>query len=143
MEGILSRMIWVLAVSVVVAYLVYLIVGNIVNAQAYGANHPVVIRDDLEANRHLLSGMLMVPTPCDQLSVTATKIGSVSYRLNFTTWHEPSVTCSAESTPRAFRLVLFAPAAGIDFVATLDGVGFPIAVIPLSAASDTTDSAVE
>ena len=131
MGEIASRMFWFTLVAVAVAYAAYLIGGSVVNAQASGAYEPIVIRDVLGPGSHHLSGMIMVPTPCHQLSLRTETISPTSYQLLFRTWDEPSVDCSKEEMTRPFRAVLFAPAAGVDFIATLDGKGIPIKVLPV------------
>ncbi len=130
MGAIFSRMVWFIVVSSLLAYATYLVAGNIVNAQASGENDPVVVRDELGKGVHHLSGMVMVPTPCDQLSVRVEPASGVQYVLVFRTWREPSVDCTADETPRYFRAILFAPSTGIGFNATLDGIGFPVVVLP-------------
>ncbi len=130
MSAIISRMMWFFVVAIVLAYASYLVAGSIVHAQASGENLPVVVRDELGAGIHHLSGMVMVATPCDELSVRVEEISRSVYALLFKTWHEPSVECALDPTPRYFRTVLFAPAAGVEFTATLDGAGFPIVVLP-------------
>ena len=130
-EGVISRLSWFVLISVVVAYASYLVLGSIVNAQESGVNEPTLIRDELRANRHSLSGMVMVPTPCDQLSVTTETISKTNFAIVFKTWHEPSVDCGNEPTPRAFETELFAPAAGVTFTATVNDKALPIAVIPI------------
>jgi len=130
MEGALARAAWFIVGAIIIAYLSYLIAASFVGAQAAGLNMPIAIRDDLQPNKHQLSGMVMVPSPCDELTLKTEQISETMYELNFTTWREPSVTCADDSTPRAFRTVLFAPSAGVNFVATLDNVALPIAVIP-------------
>jgi hypothetical protein len=75
--------------------------------------------------------MVMVPSSCYQLSVHTDALSSVAYNLTFKTWQDPAVDCSADEVPRQFHEILFAPAAGVDFFATLDGADLPIAVIPV------------
>lgn len=135
MEGMASRLTWFTIVAIAVAYGSYLVAGNIVNAQAAGRDDPVLIRDELAPNQHRLSGMVMVPSPCDQLSVTAQELSATNYALIFKTWREPSVTCDDDQTPRTFRTIVFAPAAGVYFSATLDGRSLPIAVVPYISGS--------
>lgn len=130
MGAIFSRMLWFLVVASLVAYATYLALGTIVNAQASGENDPVIIRDELGQGVHHLSGMLMVPSRCDQLSVRVESASDVQYVLVFRTWRDPSVDCTEDEIPRYFRAILFAPSTGIGFNATLDGIGFPVVVLP-------------
>jgi len=131
MGAILSRTIWFFVVASLLAYATYLVAGSIVSAQASGENAPVIVRDELGKGVHHLSGMVMVPTPCDQLSVRVEPVSAVQYVLVFRTWREPSVDCTEDEVPRYFRAILFAPSTGIGFNATLDGIGFPIVVLPV------------
>ncbi len=130
MGAIISRMLWFFVVASVLAYAVYLVAGSIVHAQESRENQPIIVRDELGPGAHHLSGMIMVPTPCDQLSVRTEALANFTYVLVFRTWREPSVICEMNEVPRYFRTVLFAPSAGVTFIATLDGVGFPIIVEP-------------
>ncbi len=130
MSAIASRMMWFTIVAVVISYATYLVAGSIVHAQESGEHNPVLIRDELGPGVHHLSGMVMVPTPCDELSVRTETLSNSDYLLIFRTWREPSVSCKSDETPRYFRVVLFAPSAGVAFSATLDNAGFPIVVLP-------------
>ncbi len=131
MGAIFSRMLWTLVVISMLAYATYLVAGNVAQAQASGENLPILIRDELGAGVHHLSGMIMVPTPCDQMSVRTEEISRDSFMLVFRTWHQPSVDCKNEETPRYFRAILFAPSTGIEFAATLNEKTFPILVLPV------------
>ncbi|OGG53216.1 hypothetical protein A2851_02805 [Candidatus Kaiserbacteria bacterium RIFCSPHIGHO2_01_FULL_53_29] len=131
MGEIIQRIVWFAIVASACAYATFLVAGSIVNAQASGAYEPILIRDELAPGAHHLSGMIMVPTPCDELTVRTETLSISTYVLVFNTWHEPTVTCAQDETPRYFRAVLFAPAAGVQFSATLDGVGLPIVVLPV------------
>ena len=134
MEGMFSRLGWFSVVAIAIAYALYLIVGSIVNAEASGAHAPVLIRDAVQANVHQLSGMIMVPTSCDELSVTKQTISPTNYALVFETWREPSIACTSDATPRPFQVTVFAPATGVYFSATLNGIAVPIAVVPVLTA---------
>ncbi len=131
MTETLSRLLWFTIVASAIAYVTYLIAGNIVNAQAADLYRPVIIRDELGQGVHHLSGMVMVPSPCDELSVRTEEITQSSYMLVFRTWREPSMECADEEMPRYFRAQLFAPSVGITLTASLDGKSFPIEVLPV------------
>ena len=130
MAEIIRRMVWFAAIAGIISYATYIVAGTLVQADAAGSNEPVVIRDELRPGAHHLSGMVMVPSPCDQLSVKIEMIAPGTYAIIFTTWHEPSVACPDEEMPRHFRIPLAAPSAGITFTATLDGRNLSIMVIP-------------
>ena len=124
------RVLWFALVATAISYASYLVVGSIVEARAAGSSGPVMIRDVLGQNAHHLSGMVMVPSPCDELTTRTESISSTTYMLVFATWREPSVNCTADETPRSFHAIVFGPAADIGFAATLDGAGIPIVVMP-------------
>lgn len=126
---ILARMGWFLVIAIAVAYGTYLVCGSVVHAKAAGEYEPVMIKDELGANSHSLSGMVVVPSSCHDLSLRIEKTSVSAYRLIFTTWHDPVATCTSDPIPRAFRTLLFAPAAGVSFTATLDDRALPITVI--------------
>ncbi|MBV9158978.1 MAG: hypothetical protein JO019_00050 [Candidatus Kaiserbacteria bacterium] len=129
MGDIVRRLVWFFFVSGVLAYSVFLIGGGFINAQAVSASRIVSVRDELQPGVHHLSGMVMVHSTCAQLSVSDTELSSSTIQLNFTTWMEPSVPCVEEDTPRAFRSVVFAPAAGVQFLGSLDGDPLTIVVV--------------
>ncbi len=131
MWDIVRRLLWFAIVASAFAYVLFLIIGSVVSAQAARVYDPVIVRDELSPGAHHLSGMIMVGTRCDELSVHTEQLSATDYSLDFTTWREPSVDCGNEEIPRAFREVLFAPAAGVQFTATLDGQAFPLVVIPV------------
>lgn len=130
MSEMISRVLWFAVVAVTLSYAVYLVVGSVLNARGSGAYESVVIRDELGPGSHNLSGMVMVPTPCHQLSMRTEALSTSTYMLLFRTWREPSVYCAATEVPRYFRAVLFAPSTGVEFGATLDDRGLPIIVVP-------------
>lgn len=133
MVGIVTRLGWFAVVALVVAHGTYFLVGNAISAQASGIYDPIVVRDSIGASSHTLSGMVQVPTACDELSLNTIKRSSTEVELVFTTWHEPSVTCKEESVPRSFHAMVFAPSAGVTFTATLDGESLPITIVQVIA----------
>ncbi|OGG56977.1 hypothetical protein A3D71_01200 [Candidatus Kaiserbacteria bacterium RIFCSPHIGHO2_02_FULL_55_20] len=133
MGAIISRMLWFFVVASAVAYAVYLVAGTMVHAQESRENQAVIIRDELGPGVHHLSGMIVVPSSCDQLSVRTEEITDYTYELIFRTWREPSVDCTNEEVPRYFRTILIAPATGVTFTASFDATGFPVIVVPIIA----------
>ncbi len=123
-------MLWFFAVACVVSYAIFLLAGSFLKAQA-ASSSSVVIRDEVEPNTHNLSGMVMVPASCYQLSVRVDRLSTDTYNLTFNTWQDPAVACSTDEVPRQFHAGLSAPAAGVNFFATLDGASFPIVVLPV------------
>ena len=131
MVDLIRRLAWFAIVATAFSYMLLLVAGSAVHAQAARVYDPVIVRDELDPGIHHLSGMIMVPSRCDELSVHTEALSTTTYALRFTTWREPSVSCENEEVPRAFREVLFAPAVGVTFIASLDGRVFSVVVIPV------------
>jgi hypothetical protein len=129
MWEMVRHLIWFFIVACAVAYLIFIVLGSTIHAQALDESRIVAVRDVLAPNTHNLSGIVMVPQTCAQLTVHTRQISTTLYALDFTTWEEPSVQCDVEDTARAFRAVVFAPAAGITFVGSLDGSPLLLSVI--------------
>ena len=137
MMEVVRRLVWFTLVACVAAYSVYFFVGSAIEAQAADSG-PVAIRDVLSSNTHNLFGMVPVPSTCRELSVRTEARSETAFAIIFTTWQDPSVVCTVDTVPRAFHAVLFAPAVGVSFVATLDGAPLPIAVIPVAPIASST-----
>lgn len=115
------RLVWFFVVASALSYAVFLVAGATIHKEALATTRTVLVRDFLKVGEHHLSGMVMVPSTCRQLSVKVQEIDETLYHLKFTTWEEPYVKeCVHEDTPRAFRAIVFAPSVGIHFIATLD-----------------------
>jgi hypothetical protein len=134
MGDMLRRLVWFFIVSGAISYVLFLAIGSAINAEAIGKTRVVVIRDSLKPGVHYLAGMVMVHSNCAELSVTSAQLSPDTYQLKFSTWDEPSLSsCIEEDTPRAFRSVVFAPSAGVNFVATLNDEPIVIVVTPVVA----------
>lgn len=114
----------------VLAYGVYIVAGAAIQAHAKEQMKTVWVRDAISPNRHIMSGMVTVDSTCTELSVTPQQISPIAYELDFTTWEQPNVECEHEPTPRPFHTVVFAPAVGVEFIATLDTRPLPLLVSP-------------
>lgn len=125
------RLLWLLVISSATAYMIFLVLGSAIYAKSAEASNIVVVRDELGVNAHHLSGMVMVDTTCQELSVRVDRHAEGHYNLNFETWRIPSVDCIVDETPRAFRAVAVAPSTGVKFTATLDGKPLRITVAPV------------
>ena len=123
------RFAWFSIVSCAIAYAIFLVVGTVIHTQVVDESRIVLIRDRLAPNTHHLSGMIMVPRTCTELSVRTEQVSEYTYQLLFRTWEAPSVRCEEEEVPRSFNSTVFAPAVGVRFLATLDGTPIPIVVI--------------
>lgn len=131
MRDVSLRLVWFAIVATAFAYCAFLLAGSAITARAVDETRILVVRDVLQPGAHHLSGMVSVPSTCAQLVVRTEKIADTAYKLVFSTWEEPNIDCVIEDTPRAFRSVVFAPATGITFLATLDELPLPMVVLPV------------
>lgn len=126
----LLRVAWFFAAATLAAYATYLGVGSAIKTQDSGSTAPIIIRDALSKGEHHLSGIIMVPSNCDELSVRVDQIRNDLFSLVFATWSEPSIQCVREHSARVFNVTVFAPSVGVQFIASLDGVSIPVAMYP-------------
>lgn len=131
MADMARRLAWFFIVASAVSYACFLILGSTIQARADSDARTVFIRDVREAGVHRLSGMVMVQSTCADLYVRAEQHSNTNYGLVFSTWEQPALECARESVPRAFNAIVFAPAVGVHFTATLDGKPLPIVVVPV------------
>lgn len=129
----LRRMVWFGIVCAFVSYGIFFVLGQFADFE-FRWEKPIAIRDDLSPGVHRLSGIVVVPSPCYQLSVETQMIATDTYELVFGTWQEPAVPCTSDATAREFQAVVFAPL-GVNFVASVDGYNYPTAILPHIAAS--------
>jgi hypothetical protein len=131
MRDVVFRIIWFAIVACALAYMSLIFFGYAFATKASENTHLVIVQDDLQKGSHHLSGMVMVPSTCAELTLATNKISDHAYELAFETWNVPSVACQKEEVPRAFRTTLFAPPVGVDFIASLDGKPLTILVAPV------------
>lgn len=122
------RLFWLCVLSTAMAYAFFLLFGSIF---AVPIQEPIILQDALTRGKHNVSGMIMVPSPCTELSVKTVKLSATTYTLDIQTWDDPAVNCQQVQTPRTFSTVAFAPALGIQFLVYLDGKTVPFQIIPV------------
>ena len=127
----LRRLVMFFFVACAVSYAIFLVTGSAINAAALDESRTVLVRDSLKPGVHYLSGIVMVHRTCADLSVRSDKVDTSVYQLIFTTWEDPSIDCVTDDTPRAFRVAVAAPAAGVDFIGSLDGDPLRLSVYQL------------
>ena len=137
MWDMVRRMVWFAIVLTAASFAIFSVLGNFAISSAENRG-PVLIRDVVSTDVHTISGMLLLPLSCDELSVQSKPVSSSTYQLIFDTWQDPSIPCPEEPTAREFKTVIFAPQMGITFFATLNGQGFPIQVTPDYSAATST-----
>ena len=122
---------WFSVLACAVAYAIFLFSGSAMHAGAERVAAPILVRDVLEPGVHHLSGMIQVDSTCKEVVLHTNKVDTFTYALSFSTWEEPSIPCPRETVIRVFNATVFAPAVGVDFLATLDEIPLNIAVFPV------------
>lgn len=130
MDEALRRAGWICIVAVAGAYMTYLVAGSFVTQKDSRIEEPVIVRDTISKGEHHISGMVMVQSSCEELTLVVEKIGESLYQLTFATWTEPTVECDNKISPRVFETIIFAPSVGVRFTATLNGKPLAVALYP-------------
>lgn len=125
--------VWTLCVAAGISYVTYLFFGSQFLAEADESVKTVSIRKTkLYDGSFRVSGMVMVPSACDEIRLRAAEISPHQYILSFTTWKEPSRDCIPVQTPRAFQWTHFANGS-TSYEVFLDGVQLPTRVFASNA----------
>src|SRR5262249_217502 len=125
MDDALKRAGWIVVLVIAGSYLTFLSADYIFNRTTASAT-PIVPLDIQGDNEHHMTGVVLVPSTCDEISVATEDLGNDSFSLNFSTWEEPSVNCFKAPAERVFDTVLFAATSSVHFVATVDKQEVPI-----------------
>ncbi|MDR3571368.1 MAG: hypothetical protein P4L81_04170 [Candidatus Pacebacteria bacterium] len=137
MMDTVRRLVWFAIVATAAFFAIFVVLGNFALLQAQNPG-VLAIHDIVTPGTHSLSGILVLPLSCDELSVATQKVSDTEYLLAFQSWQDPSIDCPKAPAPRAFQAVALAPATGVQFVATLDGKPLPITIITDVAASSSS-----
>jgi len=130
MTSSVVRIIWFGIVASMLAIASHFFFGSVFAAGISGSD-VVVLQHSYKAseNKHELTGMILVPSTCHDLTVRSRDVDANTVALIFETWEKPyAEDCVEEVEPRAFSVVAFAPKE-IDFMAVMDGSWLPISVI--------------
>lgn len=115
----LARVLWFAVVACALSFAAQSFFGNVLASETDAALRSVTIKDVYTDESHELSGMVMVPSACHDLTVRTKDMDGDTVALIFESWEQPYRNCAQELTPRAFRIVVFAPEQ-VKFRAILD-----------------------
>lgn len=130
MRNVMRRIFVFTLSACAVAYIVYVLAGASMYAQAEERARTVWVRDEISPNAHHMAGMITVQSSCTELMEKTEQLSPYLYKLVFTTWEHPNVECTDHPVQKEFYEIIFAPAVGVSFIATIDGQPLPIVVIP-------------
>jgi hypothetical protein len=127
MDDALKRAGWIVILVFAGSYVTFVSADFVFN-RTTASTTPIVARDIERDGEHHLTGVVLVPSTCDEINVATEQLGDNSFRLKFTTWEEPAVKCFQAPVERVFDVALFAATSDVAFSATLDKKEIPIAV---------------
>lgn len=114
------QFLWLMTLGIAISYASYLFLGSIIMAGAAGTPPEIAAIDVIKPGEHHVSGVVLVPSQCHELSVTARKLSETAYQLVFKTWPEPARDCPRGAVTKPFETVIFAPSVGLSFSAIVD-----------------------
>ncbi|MBI4068236.1 hypothetical protein HY413_02410 [Candidatus Kaiserbacteria bacterium] len=115
--------------AIAIAYAAHMFFGSIIFAAAEEDASAIVLRDIYKNERHELSGIVMVPSTCHDLTVRAKDIDARSTAIILETWEQPFASaCDKAPTPRAIHVTAFGPE-GLDLRGMQDGAWVPLTII--------------
>jgi hypothetical protein len=107
----------------------HLFFGGTIFAEADETSSVISLRDVYENKTHELSGIVMVPSTCHEISVRAKDADARTTVVIFETWEQSYRTgCKKTPTPRAIRVMAFAPKY-IEFVGIFDNNWVPLNIV--------------
>ena len=121
MSEVMWRVLWIACAAVFVAYGSYLFFGSSLSAVTDELEGTIVSVDSISAGKHVLRGVIVIPSECHGVSVKVRQLIPTLYHLNFETWQEPYRDCTHVPVLHSFETTVFAPSIGVTFVASLDG----------------------
>ena len=130
MTDVMRRVLIFTLTAVALSYLVFVLAGASIYARADDKTNTVWVRDEISPNTHHLAGLVTVPSSCTELNEKTEQLSPVLFKLEFSTWEHPNTECLHEPVQKEFYEIIFAPAVGVHFIATLDGATLPIIVVP-------------
>lgn len=118
--------------AVAIAYTAHIFFGGIIFAAAEQNANAIVLKDVYGNEQHELSGIVMVPSTCHDLTVRAKDIDARSTAIILETWEQPFASeCEKAPTPRSIHVTAFGPE-GLDLHGILDGEWAPLTIIKAS-----------
>ncbi len=127
---VMWQFLWLMTLGIAISYASYLFFGSIIMAGAEGKQAEIAAIDVIKPGEHHVSGVVLVPSQCHELSVTAYKLSETAYQLVFKTWPEPARDCARGAVTKPFKTVIFAPSFGLSFSAILDDEPVSLSLIP-------------
>ena len=118
--------VWFFITLTIISFFAYLFIGGSRLLPANTKMTPLTITRVYEDGTIRLSGVLMVPTPCDQIDVKTKHSSSDTITVNLSI--KESAVCEQESTPRTFTAVV-AGDSNTNISFTKDGNVLPITFI--------------
>ena len=110
------------------AFSAHLFFGSAIFAAAEKDVFQIILRDTYREEMHELSGMVLVPSDCHDVSVRTKDFDASMIFIIFETWEQPYRECEKAETPRAVRIIAFAPE-NITFRGLMDNELVPLTIV--------------
>jgi hypothetical protein len=112
-----------------VAFSAHLFFGSVIFAAAEQDTFAITLRDVYENETHDLSGIIMAPSACHDISVRAKDVDAGMTAIVFETWEQPyRETCEKSPAPRAIHVLAFGPK-DLELRGLLDGEWIPLSIV--------------
>lgn len=123
------RLTFFIVFAALVAGAAHLFFGSIISAAAQEEASTIVLKDAFKNGTHELSGIVMVPSNCHDLTVRTKDVTHTVSAVIFETWEQPFIAdCDRTPSPRAVQAILFGPK-DLDIRAIYDGEWVPIQLL--------------
>lgn len=123
------RLTFFIVFAVLVAGASHIFFGSIIFAAAQEGASAIVLKDEFKNGTHELSGIVMVPSSCHDLTVRTKDVTHTMSAVIFETWEQPFIAnCDRSPSPRSVQAVLFG-AENLDIRAIYDGEWVPIQLV--------------
>lgn len=129
MDEVFWRVLWVALAATLVTYVSIIFFGSVASDPPEEKDKPIVVTDRVSVGIHRLSGIVPVSSDCDRLTVNVRDLGAFHYHVDFSSWREPSRDCPLKTAYQSFYAVVFAPALGVQFEASLDNTPLDLQIV--------------
>lgn len=125
----MSRLVVFIVCASLSAFAAHLFFGSTIFASAEKDVFNIVLRDVYHEETHELSGMVIAPSDCHDVSVRTKDFDASTVFIIFETWEQPyRAECKKAETPRAVKIIAFAPEL-VTFRGLLDNKVVPLTIV--------------
>ena len=128
--GMIVRLTFFFVFAILTALVSHIFFGSIIFAAAQQEASAIVLKDAYKRGTHELSGIVMVPSSCHDLTVRTKDVTQTMSAIIFETWEQPFLTgCDRSPNPRSVQAIIFG-SEHLDIRAIYDGEWAPLTLVP-------------